>query len=126
VVTTRLVRGHGCGRDAAWQVEVSVEHAQLRRSPPASLEIVQVHRTIQARDAITSVPASMPYAAGTIAVRPQLRRLPEPYTIRFGDLRYKPTTIFNPDGRRAYYDESYPWRCLLRIRRHGGGQAVAC
>jgi hypothetical protein len=26
VVTTRLVRGHGCGRDAAWQVEVSVEH----------------------------------------------------------------------------------------------------
>jgi len=115
VVTTRLIRGHGCGGDAAWQVEVSVDRTQLRPSLPAPVKIVQVHRSILARDAITSLAASMPTAEGRIVARPQLRRLPEQYMIRFGDLRYKPTTIFNPDGRRAYYDESYPWRCLVRI-----------
>ena len=35
--------------------------------------------------------------------------------MKFGDLRYDPTTIFSPDGRRAYYDTTYPWRCLVRI-----------
>ncbi len=120
VVMTRLVRGHGCGRDAAWQLEVSVEGGQLRPSRPAALKIVQVHRTILARDAITSPAASMPHGEERIAVRPQLRRLPEPYMIRFGDLRYKPMTIFDPDGRRAYYDESYPWRCLVRIETPRG------
>src|SRR6476469_10094307 len=52
VVITRLVRGLDCGRDAAWQVEVSVEGGQLRPSLPAALRIVQVHRTILARSAI--------------------------------------------------------------------------
>jgi V8-like Glu-specific endopeptidase len=114
-VITRLVRGHGCGKDAAWQVEVSVESGQLRPSRPAALQVVQVHRSILARDAVKSLAASMPHLEGKVAVRPQIRRLPEPYLIRFGELRYKPTTIFNPDGRRAYYDENYPWRCLVRI-----------
>jgi Trypsin len=114
-VITRLVRSHRCGSDAAWQVEVSVADGELRPSRPKALKVVQVHRSILARDAIASLAASMPHGDGKILVRPQLRRLPEPYTIRFGDLRYQPTTIFNPDGRRAYYDESYPWRCLVRI-----------
>jgi V8-like Glu-specific endopeptidase len=35
--------------------------------------------------------------------------------MKFGKLRYDPTTIFSPDGRRAYYDTTYPWRCLVRI-----------
>jgi V8-like Glu-specific endopeptidase len=115
VVTTRLIRAHGCGTDHAWQVEVSVDGRQLRRTPPPALKVVQVHRSILARHRVTSLAASMPHFEGRIAVRPQLRRLPEPYLIRFGDLRYQPTTIFNPDGRRPYYDESYPWRCLVRI-----------
>jgi len=115
VVITRLLRGHGCDRGTAWQIEVSVESGQLRPSRLEALKVVQVHRSILARDRITSLAASMPYADERIVARPQLRRLPEPYMIRFGDLRYKPTTIFDPDGRRAYYDESYPWRCLVRI-----------
>jgi len=115
VVMTRLVRGHDCGKGAGWQVELSVEGAQFQPSRPEALEIVQIHRSLLARDAITSLAASLPEVERRIAVRPQLRKLPERYTIRFGDLRYEPTTIFNPDGRRAYYDESYPWRCLVRI-----------
>jgi V8-like Glu-specific endopeptidase len=114
MVTTRLIRGHGCG-DAAWQVEVSVEGGRFRPAQPAALKVMQVHRSILARDAIKSMAASMPHNADRISVRPQLRKLPEPYTIRFGDLRYQPTTIFKPDGRNVYYDESYPWRCLVRI-----------
>jgi V8-like Glu-specific endopeptidase len=35
--------------------------------------------------------------------------------MKFGKLRYDPTTIFSPDGRRAYYDTNYPWRCVVRI-----------
>jgi V8-like Glu-specific endopeptidase len=119
-VITRLVRRHGCGGDAAWQVEISVEGGRFRPSQPAPPKIVQIHRSILARDAITSLAASMPHGDGRIAVRPQLRRLPEPYMIRFGDLHYQPTTIFNPDGRRAYYDQSYPWRCLVRITTGNG------
>jgi V8-like Glu-specific endopeptidase len=114
VVTTRLIRGHGCG-DAAWQVEVSVEGGRFRPAKNAALKVTQIHRSILARDAVKSIAASMPHGAERISVRPQLRRLPEPYTIRFGDLRYQPTTIFAPDGRNVYYDENYPWRCLVRI-----------
>ncbi|EIM96001.1 hypothetical protein WQE_36325 [Paraburkholderia hospita] len=114
-VTTRLTRGRGCGSDAVWQVEIVVEGAQLQPSLRTPLKTVQIHRSILARDGVKYLAASMPTGEGRIIARPQLRRLSEPYMIRFGDLRYKPTTIFNPDGRRAYYDESYPWRCLVRI-----------
>lgn len=114
-VTTRLVRKHGCEGDAAWQVEVSVEGGEFRPAEPAALKVVQVHRSVLARDAVASLAASMPHGEERLAVRPELFRLPEPYMIRFGELRYQPTMIFNPDGRRAYYDLRYPWRCLVRI-----------
>lgn len=115
VVTTRLVRTHGRGGSAAWQVQLSVEGGQLRPTEPAALEVVQVDRRMLARDAVTYLAASIPDVDGKVTVRPRRRKLPEPFTIRFGDLRYEPTTIFKPDGRRAYYDVNYPWRCLVRI-----------
>jgi V8-like Glu-specific endopeptidase len=114
-VMTRLMLGRGGDCGASWQLEVSVEGGQLRPSRPAVLDVVQVHRSILARHKISRLAPSMPHAAEKVAVRPQLRRLPEPYSIRFGELRYEPTTIFNPDGRRPYYAETYPWRCLVRI-----------
>lgn len=115
VVTTRLVQTPGRGRGAKWQVEVSVEGGQFRPASPTPLHIVQVDRRTLAKDAIRSLTASMPDTDKKVAIQPRRRKLPEKYKIRFGELRYEPTTIFNPDGRRAYYDESYPWRCLVRI-----------
>lgn len=114
-VTTRLVRGRGCGRDFEWQVEVSVDGGQFRPSRPAPIRVEQIHRSVLARDAVRAMAASMPHGERRIAIRPELSRRPEPYKIRFGEIRYEPTTIFLPDGRRAYYDETYPWRCLVRV-----------
>jgi V8-like Glu-specific endopeptidase len=119
-VTTRLVRSCGVAGRGAWHVEVSVEGAELQLAPPAAPKIVQVHRSVLARNPIESLAASMPHGEPEISVRPQRRRLPEPFKIRFGELRYDPTTIFRPDERRAYYDTSYPWRCLVRINTPRG------
>lgn len=119
-VNTRLARSCGADGRATWQVEVSVESGELHLAQPAVPKIVQVHRSVLARDPIKMLAASMPHGDLEIAVRPQLRRLPEPYKIRFGELRYDPTTIFPPDGRRPYYDTSYPWRCLVRINTPRG------
>ena len=62
------------------------------------------------------MPASMPATdLARLAVRPRARRVPKRLQMKYGKLRYDPTTIFSPDGRRAYYDTTYPWRCLVRI-----------
>lgn len=62
------------------------------------------------------MPASMPAIdVAKVAIRPRARRVPVRPQMKFGELRYDPTTIFSPDGRRAYYDTTYPWRCLVRI-----------
>jgi len=111
-VRTRLVRAQGKG---GWQYEVSVEGGLLRPAPPPPLKVAQIHRSVLAQDRHVALAASVPIGADRVTVRPELRRLPERYMIRFGDLLYEPTTIFAPDGRRAYYDENYPWRCLVRI-----------
>jgi V8-like Glu-specific endopeptidase len=114
-VKTRLVRVDGRGRDVAWQVEVSVGGGELRPARPSAAELVQIDRAVLARDTVAALSPSMPHGEGKIIVRPRRRKLPDPYKIRFGELRYDPTTIFHPDGRYPFYDESYPWRCLVRI-----------
>lgn len=113
-LTTRLVSAGGCGNGSAWRLEVSVEGGRLSSSRPA-LRIVEIDRSVLAKDPVKSLAASAPISDARIEATPELRKLPEPYMIRFGDLRYRPTTIFMPDGRTAYYDESYPWGCLVRI-----------
>ncbi|MEA3063478.1 MAG: hypothetical protein QOJ94_3259 [Sphingomonadales bacterium] len=112
--TTHLVRRQRDGKNV-WQVELTVEGAGIRRSEPPVLETVRVDRKDLARRRIDLLAPSVPDGDRRIATRPKPRRLPDPYQIRFGDLRYRPTTIFDPDGRRAYYDETYPWRCLVRV-----------
>lgn len=112
-VTTRLVRGSGL--EHPWRVEVAVERGRLRRARPPVPEVIQIDRRVLAADAITAVAGSVPDIDDRFSARPRRRELPEPYQIRFGDLRYAPTTLFKPDGRRPYYDETYPWRCLVRI-----------
>ena len=48
-----------------------------------------------ARVAIDSMPASMPATdVAKVAVRPRVRRVPERLQMKYGELRYDPTTIF--------------------------------
>ena len=114
-VKTRLIKG-GRGAAARWEVELVVGGLELHPVPPPPLQKRLIPVRQLARVAIDSMPASMPATdKAKVAVRPRVRRVPERLQMKYGDLRYDPTTIFLPDGRRAYYDTTYPWRCLVRI-----------
>jgi len=114
-VKTRLTK-LGRGAAARWEVELVVGGLELHPVPPPPLQKRLIPIRQLARRAIHSMPASMPAIdAAKVAVRPRTRRVPERLQMKFGKLRYDPTTIFPPDGRRAYYDTTYPWRCLVRI-----------
>jgi V8-like Glu-specific endopeptidase len=112
-VTTRLVRMEEQGANP-WRVEVSVDGHELRPAAPPPLQVVTVDRKRLARRRVRRVAASIP-AEHRVAIRPKTRKVPERYRIRFGEIEYDPTTIFPPDGRRAYYDTNYPWCCLVRV-----------
>lgn len=106
--------------DGSWRVEVSATTRGSGTIRPASPEPVHVPRQELAammggfdlRELGPSLPedAELPSSFS-----PQRLRKERDWSIRFGRLRYQPTTIFNPDGRRPYYDTNYPWRCLVRI-----------
>lgn len=66
---------------------------------------------------LASVPRSLP----ELHVKPRPVKLqPSLKAFRIGKIEYTPTTIFNPDGRQPYYDESYPWHCLVRVTNPRG------
>jgi V8-like Glu-specific endopeptidase len=115
LVTIRLTkRGRGAG--ATWEVELVVGGRELHpvARPPLQTRLIPTRQL--ARVAVEVIPGSMPATdVAKVAVRPRARRVPKRLQMKFGDLRYDPTTIFSPDARRAYYDTTYPWRCLVRI-----------
>jgi len=114
-VKTRLTQ-HGRGAEVKWEVELVVGGRELHPVPPPPLQKRLIATRQLARVAINAMPASMPAIdVAKIAVRPRARSVPKRLQMKFGKLRYDPTTIFLPDGRRAYYDTTYPWRCLVRI-----------
>jgi V8-like Glu-specific endopeptidase len=115
VAKTRVVRGKGRGKAATWTLELSVDCGGLRRLPPPPVQTIQIDRKVLAQQPAPCLAPSIPQDDQRVSLMPRLRELPDPYLIRFGDLRYQPTTIFPPDGRQPYYDENYPWRCLVRI-----------
>jgi V8-like Glu-specific endopeptidase len=111
-----LLTKYGRGAAARWQVELVVGGRELHPVPPPPLQKRLIPTRQLARVAIDAMPASMPAIdVARVAVRPRTRRVPKLPQMKFGKLRYDPTTIFAPDGRRAYYDTTYPWRCLVRI-----------
>jgi V8-like Glu-specific endopeptidase len=114
-VVTRLVKV-GRGAAATWEVELSVDGRELHPVAPPPLN-VKIFRTRDlARKRVDAMPASVPKIdAAKVAVRPESRPVPRQRKMQLGDLRYDPTTIFTPDGRKAYYDTTYPWRCVVRI-----------
>ena len=101
-----------------WQVSVSVDDAAQTMIRPTPIEPVVIPRLELAADVeaglVRPLRPSMPEDV-ELSVLPSLLERADQLLIRFGDLRYRPTTIFQPDGRRPYYDERYPWRCLVRI-----------
>jgi hypothetical protein len=125
-VETRLTK-RGRGAAARWEVELVVGGCELHPVPPPPLQTRLIPTRQLARVAIDAMPASMPATdVAKVAVRPRARRVPKRLHMKFGKLRYDPTTIFSPDARRAYYDTTYPWRCLVRIVTPRGWGAAAC
>jgi hypothetical protein len=111
-----LLTKYGRGAAARWQVELVVGGRELHPVPPPPLQKRLIPTRQLARVALNAMPASMPATdVARVAVQPRTRRLPKLPQMKYGKLRYDPTTIFAPDGRRAYYDTTYPWRCLVRI-----------
>lgn len=114
-VETRVTKT-GRGAAARWELELVVAGRELHPVPPPPLQRRLIPSRQLARVAIDALPASMPITdVARVTVRPRVRRIPRLPQMKFGKLRYDPTTIFSPDGRRAYYDTTYPWRCLVRI-----------
>ena len=111
-----LLTKRGRGATAKWEVELVVGGRELHPVPPPPLQKRLIPIRQLERVAIDAMPASMPATdVAKLAVRPRARRIPKRLQMKYGKLRYDPTTIFRPDGRRAYYDTTYPWRCLVRI-----------
>lgn len=126
-ITTNLRPNNNRRDGASWKIEVLLEGGQLMQSKPEPIEHIHVPRSIIQDESLNYLPASMPHFESKIRAKPRLIRLPKarPYTIKFGDLHYEPATIFPPDRRKSYYDESYPWRCLVRVRtKNGYGSGV--
>lgn len=114
-VVTRLVK-RGRGKAARWEVELTVGGRELHPVAPPALNVRHIPVKDLARVRVGDLKASIPkYDARKVAVRPRGRAVPKRFKMRFGDLQYDPTTIFAPDGRRAFYDTNYPWRCVVRV-----------
>jgi V8-like Glu-specific endopeptidase len=108
-----------------WQLHLTLPEADQSSVEPAAIEPVVIHREElreDPEDVLAELVPSMPDHL-ELSIRPQLRDLfVEEGLIRFGDLRYRPTTIFRPDGRGPYHDTSYPWGCLVRVTNQAGKQ----
>ena len=114
-ISTRLVPIGKAGRNQRWRVEIEISGAEMSGMHPPAIKPVTIERAVLAKSKTEVITPSMPDDGKVLAKRPKRIKKPEPFMIRFGDLRYRPTTIFPPDGRKVYYDTRYPWRCLLRI-----------
>lgn len=105
------------------RVRITITTAEGATIQPAAPQLIRVPQSTLAAtvrrmnpgELAPSIPNGL--AVGTAA--PKRRSRDVPWAIRFGRLRYRPTTIFPPDGRWAYYDERYPWCCLVRITTPG-------
>ena len=116
-VRTALTRVRD-GRQWRWNLTVEVDSGNLRPAPPAPVKTVLIDREELLRLPFEEHDPSVPEGVEISTMPTLLRR--RGYRIRFGELRYDPTTVFNPDGRKPYYDTNYPWRCLVWIETPRG------
>ena len=113
-ITTK-VEAVGEGHKRRWKVAVEISGERQSTLARAPLESVRIDRKVLARARAMIQEPSMPLDGTRFSAEPRFVRRSRGYQIRFGERRWWPTTIFDPDGRRSYYDTNYPWRCLVRI-----------
>ncbi len=118
--TTEFIKSIRNNQRDAGTLRLKIIGGILGKSQPKPIKSIQIRRNILSKSKILFTKGSIPLHSSRIKTKPTLIKEVKPFEIRFGDLRYKPTTIFNPDGRRAFYDTSYPWRCLVRINTPKG------
>jgi V8-like Glu-specific endopeptidase len=108
-----------------WRLHLTLPEAQYASVEPAAIEPIVIRREElreEPEDPLAQLVPSVPDRL-EVSVRPHRSKLhAKEQLVRFGDLRYRPTTIFRPDGRRSYYDRGYPWCCLVRVTNQAGQQ----
>jgi hypothetical protein len=123
LVTTKLKPGRA--ENGRWHVEVEVAGGEVARAEPPAVHAKVISRRSLARTRVGLLSPSMPDDGSRFAKVPRYVPQERSFQLHHGDLSYDPTTIFPPDGRRAYYDTRYPWRCLCRVQTaQGSGSGV--
>ena len=110
--------------DGRWRVNVSLSGSRSASIERAAPELVRVSgRRLTAglsRMKADELAPSIPVDRDDLSINPELPEgLRSARSFR-DDRDVRPTTVFNPDGRWVYYDEHYPWRCLVRMTRPSG------
>jgi len=107
-----------------WRVNVSLSGSRSASVEPAPPELVRVGKRQLtaglARMKPEELAPSIPADRDDLSIRPKLSAGLRSVRGFRDDRDVRPTTVFNPDGRWVYYDESYPWRCLVRMTRPSG------
>ena len=110
--------------DGRWRVNVSLSHSRSPRIERAAPQPVRVSkRRLTAglsRMKPEELAPSIPVDRDRVAIRPRLTDAARVGRRFLSDRDVRPTTVFNPDGRSTYYDEVYPWVCLVRLTRPSG------
>jgi V8-like Glu-specific endopeptidase len=121
-VKTSIVQLAAKNGGKLWQVQVAISGRTVRDTEPPPVKTVTFRKKSSAFVRLTP---SIPDDGSRVAVKP--KNLLDS-GLRAGPLkkgRLRPLTIFNPDDRRSFYDERYPWRCLCKVRTpKGSGSGV--
>jgi len=110
--------------DGRWRVNVSIagtRAALVERSPIEPVRVPSRKLTAGlSRMKPEELAPSIPIDRDDFAVQPRLPKGQRDLRAYRDDREIRPTTVFSPDGRWVYYDEHYPWRCLVRMTRPSG------
>jgi V8-like Glu-specific endopeptidase len=123
VVGSRLTRLGSARGSTTWQVDLTTNLTGGPGSPPRC-ELFPVDKpkrpSRRARD-------EDGYRPPWVEMRPAPRtaRLSPPNRVFRGEEELEPLTIFPPDGRKSYFDTSYPWGSVCKVTTpKGGGSGV--
>lgn len=107
-----------------WRVNVSIADAREAVLERAAPKLVHVSRRSLAskipKMKLGDLAPSIPADRDDVAITPTLPEGLRSVRSFRDDRDVRPTTVFSPDGRWVYYDEHYPWRCLVRMTRPSG------
>ena len=117
-VSTRLTEVRSGRGKSVWRVELVTGGRPASINAPAAVA-ARLKRPTKDLRGIRALAPSMPIG-DTVRVRPRTLGRPKRIKTAYGGEPTRPNRVFNPDGRYAYNDRDYPWRCVCRIS--SGGQ----